>query len=140
LAAKKRSDEQQVRVAPLGELRAYTISEHELDVLEQGAPISDLLTIGLCLLSADVTVLATLLSTSLPELTFVLFFCALLILAIAGGVCTYMGWRLRTNTRELARRIRARPPSGRSCRRQRRARSPLPQRLRPGKASLPRPD
>lgn len=110
MAARRKTEEQVVRVAPLGELRAYTISEHELEKLEQGAPISDLLTIGLCLLSADVTVLATLLSTSLPDLTFVLFFCSLLILGIAGAVCTFLGWRLRTNTKELVRRIRARMP------------------------------
>src|SRR5947208_3487427 len=34
LAAKKKTDEQVVRIAPLGELRAYTISEHELEKLE----------------------------------------------------------------------------------------------------------
>src|SRR5205823_6471683 len=69
VAAKKKADEQVVRVAPLGELRAYTISEHELEKLEQGAPVSDLLTIGLCLSSASVTLLATLLSTSLAGTT-----------------------------------------------------------------------
>jgi hypothetical protein len=53
LAARKKTEEQVVRVAPLGGLRAYTISEHELEKLKQGAPISDLLTIGLCLLSAE---------------------------------------------------------------------------------------
>ncbi len=110
MAARRRSEEQVVRIAPLGELRAYTISEHELEKLEQGAPLSDLLTIGLCLLSADVTVLATLLSTSLPDLTFVLFFCSLLILGLAGAVCTFLGWRLRTNAKELVRQIRARMP------------------------------
>jgi hypothetical protein len=94
----------------LGELRAYTISEHELEKLEQGAPFSDLLTFGLCLLSADVTVQVTLLSTPLPELTFVAFFCALLILGIAGAICTFLGWRLRTSTKELVRQIRARMP------------------------------
>lgn len=51
MAAKKKTEEQVVRVAPLGELRAYTIWEHELEQLEQGAPVSDLLTIGLCLRS-----------------------------------------------------------------------------------------
>src|SRR5579864_5050641 len=35
LAARKKSDEPRVRVAPLGELRAYTISEQELEKLEQ---------------------------------------------------------------------------------------------------------
>ncbi len=100
-----------VRVAPLGELRAYTISEQELEKPEQGAPLSYLLTIGLCLLSAGVGFLIALLSTSLPDLTFVLFFCTLLILGIAGAVCTFLGWSLRTGTRELARQIRARMPA-----------------------------
>lgn len=99
-----------VRIAPLGELRAYTISELELEKLEQGAPLSYLLTIGLCLLSADVTVLATLLSTPLPELTLVLFYCTLLILGISGTICTFLGWRLRTNMAELVGNIRARMP------------------------------
>ena len=110
MAAKKKTEEQVVRVAPLGELRAYTISEHELEKLEQGAPVSDLLTIGLCLLSADVTVLATLLSTPLAGQSLTLFFCALLIFGISGGICTFLGWRLRTHTRELVRVIRARMP------------------------------
>lgn len=110
MPTRKKSDEPRVRVAPLGELRAYTISEQELEKLEQGAPVSDLLTIGLCLLSAAVTLLATLLSTSLPGQTFVLFFCALLIVGLCGVICTFLGWRLRTSTRELAREIRARMP------------------------------
>jgi hypothetical protein len=110
LAARRRSEEQVVRVAPLGELRAYTISEHELEKLEQGTPVSDLLTIGLCLLSAALTILATLLSTPLSGQTLTLFFCALLIFAIGGGICAFLGWRLRASTKELARRIRARMP------------------------------
>jgi hypothetical protein len=110
LAAKKKTEEQVVRVAPLGELRAYTISEHELEKLEQGAPLSDLLTIGLCLLSAAVTILATLLSTALTGQTLTLFFCALLIVGLGGAICTFLGWRLRTSTKELGRQIRARMP------------------------------
>jgi len=110
LAARRRNPEQVVRVAPLGELRAYTISEHELEKLEQGTPVSDLLTIGLCLLSAAVTILATLLSTSLSGQTFTLFFCALLIVGIGGAICAFIGWRLRASTKELARQIRSRMP------------------------------
>jgi hypothetical protein len=108
--AARRKTEQVVRTAPLGELRAYTISEHELEKLEQGAPVSDLLTIGLCLLSATVTILATLLSMSMPSVTLTLFFCALLIFGLGGAICTFLGWRLRTSTKELGRQIRARMP------------------------------
>lgn len=95
----------------MGELRAYTISEHELEKLEQGAPVSDLLTIGLCLLSAAVTLLATILSTKLEGQTFTLFFCALLIVGLGGAICTFLGWHLRTSTKELVRQIRARMPA-----------------------------
>src|SRR5205085_208577 len=69
-----------------------------------------LLTIGLCLLSAGVGFLTAILSTPLPQFIFVLFFCSLLILSIAGAICTFLGWRLRTNTKELVRQIRARMP------------------------------
>jgi hypothetical protein len=111
LPGKKRSQEPVVRVAPLGELNAYTISEHELDQLAQGSPSSDLLTIGLCLLSAALTVLATLLSTGLPSLQLVLFFCSLLILAISGGICTFLGWQGRKSTKKLVDDIRGRMPA-----------------------------
>lgn len=110
MAAKRRDAEPRVRIAPLGELRAYTISEYELDKLEQGTPISDLLTIGLCLLSAALTLLTTLLSAPLPQLPLLLFFCTLLIFGLGGAICTFLGWRLRTSTRDLAREIRARMP------------------------------
>jgi hypothetical protein len=111
LTSKKKTEEQLVRIAPLGELRAYTISEHELEKLEQGAPVSDLFTIGLCLLSCAVTILATLLSASLSGTTLTLFFCTLLITGLIGGICTFLGWHGRINTRDLAREIRARLPA-----------------------------
>lgn len=111
MAARKKNVQPSFRVAPLGELLAYTISEHELEKLEQGTPISDLLTIGLCLLSAALTLVATLLSTSLPSQMFTLFFCAFLVVGLGGAICTFLGWRLRTSTKELARQIRARMPA-----------------------------
>lgn len=110
MAARKKSLDPRFRVAPLGEVRAYTILEFELEKLEQGSPVSNLLTIGLCLLSAAVTLLTTLLSTVLPEKSFLLFFCAFLIFGSIGAICTFLGWRLRINTTELARQIRARMP------------------------------
>lgn len=110
MAPKRKLEEQIVRVAPLGELRAYTISEHELDSLEKGSVASDLFTIGLCLLSAAVTVVATLLSTTLANHSFTLFFCALLVFGLAGAICLFLGWRMRKSTKALVRRIRGRMP------------------------------
>jgi hypothetical protein len=111
LAAKKKTETPLIQIAPLGVFRAYTVWEHELEKLEQGAPVSDLLTIGLCLLSAALTILVTLLSTSITGTTLTLFFCALLITGIIGAICTYLGWRGRISARELARQIRARMPA-----------------------------
>jgi hypothetical protein len=110
--ARKKDKEQPpppvVRVAPLGELTAYTISEHELDKLGKGSAVSDLLTIGYCLLSVAATVLVTLLSTTLPQLTLILFFCSLLIFTIAGGICLVIGWRTRISVATLVSEIKNR--------------------------------
>jgi hypothetical protein len=111
----KKKDEGQppppvVRVAPLGELKAYIVSEHELESLARGAVVSDLLTIGYSLLAAALTLLATMLSTTLPQLQFVLFFCALLIFTIAGGICLFIGYRTRESVKALVNAIRNRMP------------------------------
>ncbi len=110
MAARRKNPEPPLRIAPLGELRAYTISEHELENLEQGTPVSDLLTIGLCLLSSALTLFCTLVGTPLPTHTFTLFFCSFLIVGLGGGICTFLGYRLRKSTKELTRQIRARMP------------------------------
>jgi hypothetical protein len=130
LTAKKKMGEPEVRIAPLGEVRAYMIYEHELENLALGTPVSDLLTVGLCLLSAALTILATLLSTTLSDLKFTLFFCALLIFGLAGGICTFLGCRLRTGTTELVREIRARMPDTPSV-------QPLPSTSTTGQMDLP---
>lgn len=100
-----------VRVAPLGELRAFTISEHELDRLSRGTVFSDLLTISYVLLSIAATILVTLLSTSLPQLNFIIFICALLIFTISGGISFIIGWRLRENIQALVSEIKGRMPT-----------------------------
>jgi hypothetical protein len=62
-------------------------------------------------LSAALTLLATLLSTSLSGTTFTLFFCALLITGLVGAICPFLGWRWHISTKELANQIRARMPA-----------------------------
>src|SRR5438552_1880574 len=49
-----------VRVAPLGEIRAYTVYEHELDELAHGAWGSIHLNVGLALLPVAITICITL--------------------------------------------------------------------------------
>jgi hypothetical protein len=110
MAKKKEEAPPVVRVAPLGELKAYTVSEHELDRLARGSVVSDLLTIAYVLLSVAATLLVTLLSTTLEQLHFILFVCAVLIFAIAGGVCLYIGWRTRESVSAIVREIKNRMP------------------------------
>src|SRR5207244_3983880 len=85
--------------------------EHELDQLARGSNVSDLLTIGYVLVSIAATILATLLSTSVPQLNLILFFCALMICAIAGGACVFMGWRMRVSVKSQVEAIKSRMPS-----------------------------
>jgi hypothetical protein len=112
--AKKKTEGQPpppvVRVAPLGELKAYTVSEHELERLARGSVGSDLLTIAYVLLSAAITLLVTILSAPLPQLHFILFFCSFLITTIAGIVCLIVGWRTRESARVLINEIKNRMP------------------------------
>ena len=72
--------------------------------------VSDLLTIAYVLLSVAATLLVTLLSTTLERLHFVLFFCAVLIFAIAGAICLYIGWRTRESVRGIVSEIKNRMP------------------------------
>ena len=99
-----------VRVAPLGELKAYTISEHELDRLERGSAVSDLLTIGYCLFSAAATIAAALFSAPMPDLTFILFVCSLIIFTLSGFICTLIGWKTKISAGELVKQIKGRMP------------------------------
>jgi hypothetical protein len=110
MARKKEETPPVVRVAPLGELKAYTVSEHELDRLARGSVVSDLLTIAYALLSVAVTLLATLLSTTLDDLRLTHFFCAFLIFTIAGVICFIIGWRTRESVKSLVNEIKNRMP------------------------------
>jgi hypothetical protein len=76
-----------IRVAPLGELKAYTVYEHQLDELAQGSTGSLYLNFSLALLSIFATVLITLVTVSIPPgYQFQGFFCACLITGISGLV------------------------------------------------------
>ena len=99
-----------VRVAPLGELKAYTVSEHELDRLARGAAVSDLLTIGYALLSVGATLVVTLLSTTLGQVQLLLFFSSFLIFTIAGVICLIIGYKTRESIQALLRDVKSRMP------------------------------
>lgn len=114
MAARRRSDDPPpppiIRVAPLGELQAYTVYEHELDTLARGSPGSTLLSFSYALIPVAITILVTLLSTTVSQVVFVVFVCAFLILLIAGVICLVLGWQTSGSTHTLVEQIKNRMP------------------------------
>ncbi len=100
------------RVAPLGELRAYTVSEDELHELARGGNVSLSLNFGISLLSVFATIAATFLSVVLEGKVFAGFFSAGLITLILGAFFLIKGMREYRSTGALVKAIKARmPPS-----------------------------
>jgi len=99
-----------IRVAPLGELKAYTVYEHELDTLARGAPGSTLLNFSYALIPVAITLLVTLLSTTVSATVLILFVCAFLIFLLAGIICLVLGWQTGWSNQGLINSIKNRMP------------------------------
>ena len=68
----KKSNEQTqqlspVRIAPLGELTAYTVHEHELDVIAAGSPATLAFNLAVALIPVGVTFIITLTTTTISS-------------------------------------------------------------------------
>src|SRR4051794_22672222 len=90
-----------VRVAPLGELRVWTVYEHELDRLAEASPASIMLNFAPFFLGAALSLLMTLLTTTLVDRTYYTFLILCVIGLIAGVVLLVLWWRMYESTREL---------------------------------------
>lgn len=100
-----------IRVAPLGELRVYVISEDELNEPEQGSPASQHLNFALALLASGLSFLATLLTTSIQSNRTFAVFVVLSVVFLLVGTILFSNWfRLRRSSKGLAQRIRERMP------------------------------
>jgi hypothetical protein len=102
-----------VRVAPLGELRVYLISEAELDTLATGGPDSIFLTFATFFFSAFISFLITLATTEIKNDR--LFYSFLIVCCISGIAALVLGalwWRNRVSSKRLVKEIKRRmPPS-----------------------------
>jgi hypothetical protein len=71
MAAKKTPDHTQqlspVRVAPLGELTAYTVHEHELDIIAAGSPATLAFNFAVALVSIGIAFVLTLTTTTISS-------------------------------------------------------------------------
>lgn len=102
-----------VRVAPLGELRLFVISEEELNAAEQGSPASLYLNFALALISSGLSFLTTLLVADISSIrTFAVFVILAVVFLLVGTILFAMWCRSRRGMKSLFQRIRERmPPS-----------------------------
>jgi len=104
-----------IRHAPLGELKVYTIYEHELESLAQGSPTSLLLNFALVLLPTSLSLFANLVLTPVPEgRIFQAFVCICAVTLISGLVLLALWLKLRSASNAIVRTIMNRmpPPDG----------------------------
>ena len=100
-----------IRVAPLGELKAYTVYEHELDTLSRGSSGSLSLNFALALLPISIPLMVSLLTTKLQsERLFQGFLTVATITAIAGVFLLILWWRDHRSSRNVVMEIKNRLP------------------------------
>lgn len=100
-----------VRVAPLGELNAYTVYEHELDTLAAGSPGSNLLALSYALLPFAGALVIALIGTEIPSnRVYDAFVLGALVTGIAGGVCVVLGLAGYRSNKDLVAQIKGRMP------------------------------
>jgi hypothetical protein len=100
-----------VQVAPLGQLNAYTVYEHELDALARGSSGSLHLNFALPLLSLFVGFVVTLSTSKIEsDRLFQSFLTVTVICAIAGVILLVLWWREHRSSRHLISEIKGRMP------------------------------
>lgn len=103
---------QVVKLATPGELRAYVVFEHQLDVLAQGSPVSLLLNFSLFFLGVAATSLGTIASAPPAQdriyYTFLIIF---LITLIAGVVLLAVWYSMHRSVTSLIVEIKAQMPA-----------------------------
>jgi len=100
-----------IRIAPLGELRFWIISEDELKQFEQGSPAGLYLNFSLTLVSMGLSFLITLLSTPISsDRTFAVFVIVTVLSMISGLVLLALWYRDHCKLTKLADTIRKRMP------------------------------
>jgi Flp pilus assembly protein TadB len=99
-----------VRIAPVGELNVYQVTESELDELAKGGTSSLWLNFALALLPTGVGIVVTMRSSQLSDTNFVLFTCVAVILFVIGAIC-FVVWVVGyKSSRKLVEQIKRRMP------------------------------
>ena len=104
---------QVVKLASPGELKAYVVYEHQLDLLSQGSPVSLLLAnFGLFFLGMTITAFGTL-ATSPPaqDRVYYTFLIIAIITLIAGVVVLAIWYKMHKSSAKLVVEIKAQMPA-----------------------------
>lgn len=100
-----------LRVAPLGELKVYTVTEDELDTIGRGSPGSIFLNFALALLPLAGGFFITILSTKIETIGTLVFFISACIICFLGGVlCAFLAWHYHASTSAVIAKIKDRMP------------------------------
>ncbi|MBY0522195.1 MAG: acetate uptake transporter family protein [Gemmataceae bacterium] len=115
MAARRREELHQVapvlRVAPLGELRIYTVTEAELDTISRGSPGSIFLNFAIGLLPLGFSFLLTLLTTRIEATVALVFFVSgCIIFFLAGIICAVLAYYYHSSTAMVIQTIKDRMP------------------------------
>src|SRR5215211_6275752 len=98
-----------IRVAPLGELNAYAVYEHELDTLAKGAPGSNLLGISYALIPFSGAFVIAIFGTDIPSnRVFNAFVMTALVTGLAGIICLILGIANYQSNKALVAEIKRR--------------------------------
>jgi len=102
-----------VRIAPLGELNAYTVHEHELDLIAAGSPATLAFNVAVALISIGVSFIITLTTTTIAsDRLFYCYFIVCINFLIFGCLLLAYWWRSRTSVLMIVSKIKSRmtPP------------------------------
>ena len=86
-----------VYVAPLGELTAYTVLEHELDIIAAGSPANLAFNFAVALISIGVSFVLTLTTTTIPSDRLFYGYLIASINCLLAGIIMFAYW-LKTRT------------------------------------------
>lgn len=90
-------------------LSLYEVTDHELDILEQGSPSGLYLNFSIFLFSLGVSFAITILTTNISDTRLFIIFALCAIVGIFGGILLLAMWyRTRKSVRQLCIKIRQR--------------------------------
>jgi hypothetical protein len=98
-----------VRVAPIGELTAYTVLEYELDIIAAGSPANLTFNFAVALISIGVSFVLTLTTTTINSIYLFIVYLNLCIICLLAGIIMFAYWlKTRTSVSVTVAKIKSR--------------------------------